>query len=242
MLAVELFEHCLPVVAGFTSPRAWAFALLGINEYLKRLSGDRRSKKIRENLTSKLVELHKEVSSSDWNWFEAILSYSNAKLPHALISSGRYMENEEILNLGYKTLQWLIKIQSSESESFRPIGSYGFYQQGGDRALYDQQPIEAQATVSACIEAYFASSGDSFWMTQANRTFEWFLGRNDLGLPMYDVNTGGCRDGLQIDRTSQNEGAESTLSYLLSLIEMRKLQGQVSSFKPVKEKKEPLGS
>ncbi|MBB6480954.1 glycosyltransferase family 4 protein [Spirochaeta isovalerica] len=231
MLAAELFEHSLPEVTSFTSPRAWAYALLGINEYLKRLDGDRRSGKIGEILSERLVGLYRDVSSPDWSWFETALTYGNAKMPHALIVSGRFLENEEVLKIGYETLRWLLKIQSSESGSFRPVGSYGFYSKGTERALYDQQPIEAHATLSACIAAYFASSGESYWIKHAGRTFDWFLGRNDLGQPLYDVLTGGCRDGLQIDRTSGNEGAESTLSYLLSLVEMKKLQGQISSFK-----------
>ncbi len=101
--------------------------------------------------------------------------------------------------LGLKTLRWLVKIQTTDSGSFRPIGSNGFYPRGYERAIFDQQPIEAQATISACIEAYHAT-GDMFWVTEARRAFEWFLGRNDLGLALYDPGTGGCRDGLHMDQ------------------------------------------
>jgi hypothetical protein len=230
MLAAELFEKTLPTVTEFTAPRAWAFALLGINEYLLRFNGDRYANQIRELLTSKLLQRYKDAATEGWDWFEDIVSYANAKLCHALIVSGRNMVNKEILDLGIKTLKWLISLQTSDSGLFRPVGSNGFYRKGEDRALFDQQPIEAQATISASIEAYYAT-GDHFWITEAKRAFEWFLGRNDLGLAMYDSLTGGCRDGLHIDRTSQNEGAESTLSFLLSLVEMQKLQGMLSSFK-----------
>jgi len=140
------------------------------------------------------------------------------------------MSNAAMLDTGLATLRWLIAVQTTEVGSFRPIGSNGFFTRGKERAVFDQQPIEAQATISACIEAYTAT-GDRFWVTEARRAFEWFLGRNDLGLALYDSSTGGCRDGLHVDRVSQNQGAESTLAFLLSLEEMQTLQGTIASFK-----------
>jgi len=229
-LAAELFELALPVAAQFTSPRAWAFTLIGIDEYLRRLSGDRRAAQIRESLTEKLMQRYADAATDEWQWFEEVVSYANAKLPHAMILSGRYMNNEAMVEIGLKTLRWLVKIQTSEVGSFRPIGSNGFYPRGKERALFDQQPIEAQATVSACIEAYNATS-DMFWVAEARRAFEWFLGRNDLGLALYDAGTGGCRDGLHMDRLSQNQGAESTLAFLLALAENQVLQNTLTSFK-----------
>ncbi len=230
MLAAELFEQALPVAAEFTSPRAWAFTLIGVDEYLRRLSGDRRANQIRESLTAKLMQRFADAATGDWQWFEDEVSYTNAKLPHALILSGHYLKNGAMLELGLKTLRWLVKIQTSEAGSFRPIGSNGFYPRGKERALFDQQPIEAQATVSACIEAYHATS-DLFWVTEARRAFEWFLGRNDLGMALYDAGTGGCRDGLHVDRLSQNQGAESTLAFLLALAQEQALQNALASFK-----------
>lgn len=230
MLAAELFEQALPVAADFTSPRAWAFTLIGIDEYLSRLSGDRRANQIRETLTARLVQRFADAATGDWQWFEDSVSYTNAKLPHALILSGRCMNNPAMLELGLKTLRWLVKIQTSEAGAFRPIGSNGFYPRGEQRAVFDQQPIEAQATVSACIEAYHATS-DRFWIAEARRAFEWFLGRNDLGMALYDPGTGGCRDGLHVDRLSQNQGAESTLAFLLALAEKHALQNTLASFK-----------
>ena len=135
-----------------------------------------------------------------------------------------------MLETGLKALRWLVKVQTSATGSFRPIGSNGFYRRGQERALFDQQPIEAQVTVSACIEAYNATA-DMFWVAEARRAFEWFLGRNDLGLALYDSSTGGCRDGLHVDRVSQNQGAESTLGFLLALAEMQALQNTLTSFK-----------
>jgi glycosyltransferase involved in cell wall biosynthesis len=230
MLAAQLFEQALPAAADFVSPRAWAFTLIGIDEYLRRLSGDRRVTQFRELLTAKLMQRYADAADEEWHWFEDTVSYANAKLSHALILSGRCMNNSTLLDLGIKSLRWLIKIQISEAGSFRPVGSNGFYPRGKERALFDQQPIEAQATVSACIEAYQATN-DAFWIAEARRAFEWFLGRNDLGLALYDATTGGCRDGLHMDRLSQNQGAESTLAFLLALAEMQALQNTLTSFK-----------
>jgi len=230
MLAAELFEEALPVAAEFTSPRAWAFTLIGIDEYLRRFSGDRRAGQIRESLTAKLTQRYSDAATEEWQWFEEVVSYANAKLPHAMILSGRCMNDRTMLKLGLKSLQWLIEIQTSAAGAFRPIGSNGFFPRGKERAVFDQQPIEAQVTVSACIEAYQAT-GDMFWVSEARRAFEWFLGRNDLGLALYDSTTGGCRDGLHVDRLSQNQGAESTLAFLLALAEMESLQNTITSFK-----------
>ncbi|MCF7957500.1 MAG: glycosyltransferase family 4 protein [Phycisphaerae bacterium] len=229
-LAAELFEQALSVSAEFTSPRAWAFTLIGIDEYLKRLSGDRRAFQIREILTSKLMQRYADAAEEEWDWFEDVVTYANAKLSHALIVSGRSMNDLLILETGLKTLRWLMKIQTSEHGTFRPIGSNGFYKKGQVRQKFDQQPIEAQATVSACIEAYNAT-GDKGWTAEALRAFEWFLGRNDLGIALYDSTTGGCYDGLHVDRVSQNQGCESTLAFLLALAEMQTLQSTLVSFK-----------
>jgi hypothetical protein len=230
MLAAELFELALPVAAEFTSPRAWAFTLIGIDEYLRRLGGDRRANQIRESLTMKLMQRYADAASEEWQWFEEIVSYANAKLSHAMILSGRCMNNEAVVELGLKTLRWLVQLQTSKAGSFQPIGSNGFYPREGKRALFDQQPIEAQVTISACIQAFHATA-DSFWVDEAWRAFEWFLGRNDLGLALYDPSTGGCRDGLHMDRLSQNQGAESALAFLLSLAEMQEFQNSLTSFK-----------
>ena len=230
MLAAQLFEQALPVAAEFTSPRAWAFTLIGIDEYLRRFSGDRRTKQIRESLTTRLMQNYADTANADWHWFENVVSYANAKLPHALILSGRCMNDATMLETGLKTLRWLVTVQTSPAGALRPIGSNGFYPRSRERALFDQQPIEAQATVSACIEAYQAT-GDMFWVAEARRAFEWFLGRNDLGLALYDSTTGGCRDGLHLDRLSQNQGTESTLAFLLALAEMQALQNTLTSFK-----------
>ncbi len=223
IMAGQIFEQALPVVAEFTSPRAWAFSLLGIHEYLQRLSGDRLATQIREALTARLMGLFDQVAQKDWPWFEAVLSYDNAKLAHALILSGRVTGQKPVLDRGLQTLRWLVEVQTSESGDFRPIGSNGFYPRGGTRATFDQQPVDAHAMVSACVEAHRAT-GESWWLEQAQHAFDWFLGWNDLGFELYSSNTGGCRDALHVDRVNQNQGAESTLAFLLSLAELRLAQ------------------
>lgn len=230
MMAAQLFARALPALKEFTWPRAWAFGLIGIHEYLRRLSGDSLVNQTREMLASRLVELFDRNAKPDWRWFEEKLTYDNAKLPHALILSGRATEQPAVFERGLEALRWLTKLQVSEKGHFRPIGNNGFYRRGGVRANFDQQPIEAQATVSACLEAYRATS-DSWWYEQAQRAFDWFIGWNDLGLAVYSPESGGCGDGLHVDRVNGNQGAESTLAFLLSLAEMRLAQNMVTSFK-----------
>ena len=165
-----------------------------------------------------------------WRWFEDSLSYDNAKLPHALILSGRVTGQPAMVQRGLEALRWLAELQISEQGHFRSIGTNGFYHRGGARADFDQQPIEAQAMASACLEAYRGTS-DVWWYEQAQCAFDWFLGWNDLGLELYSPKTGGCRDGLHVDRVNRNQGAESTLAFLLSLAEMRLAQNMRTSFK-----------
>nr|WP_321475064.1 glycosyltransferase family 4 protein [uncultured Paludibaculum sp.] len=230
MMAGQLFALALPAMTRFTSPRAWAFGLIGIHEYLTRLSGDSLVNQTRETLTGRLMELLEGNATPDWCWFEQELSYDNAKLAHALILSGRATSQPEVVKRGLDALRWLNEVQISEKGHFRPIGSNGFYKRGGTRAAFDQQPIEAQAMVSACLEAYRATS-DGWWYEQAQRAFDWFLGWNDLGLELYSSESGACGDGLHVDRLNRNQGAESTLAFLLSLAEMRLAQNMVTSFK-----------
>ena len=230
IMAGQLFALALPALTEFTSPRAWAFGLIGIHEYLRRLSGDSLVNQTRETLTSRLMELFERTAQPDWPWFQEDLTYDNAKLAHALILSGRATGQQAVLERGLQALRWLTELQISEKGHFRPIGSNGFYRRGGMRANFDQQPIEAQAMVSACLEAYRATS-DLWWYEQAQRAFDWFIGWNDLGLELYSPKTGGCRDGLHVDRVNRNQGAESTLAFLLSLAEMRLAQNMLTSFK-----------
>lgn len=229
MLAGQLFASALPSLVHFTSPRAWAFALLGIDEYLRRLGGDSQVRLIRETLLGKLLALRSEICAPEWCWFENELSYDNAKLAHALIVTGSASNRPEVVHAGLESLRWLTEQQTSPNGYFRPIGSNGFYPRGGARADFDQQPIEAQGTISACLEAYRVTS-DRWWYEQAQRAFDWFIGWNDLGVELYRPESGACGDGLHVDRVNANQGAESTIAFLLSLAEMRVAQNMVTSF------------
>ena len=217
-----VFGQALPGLAETTSPRGWAFGLLGIHEYLLRPSGDQRVAQVRDTLMGSLLELHARVATADWLWFEDVLANDNAQLAHALVVSGQAADSPTARDVGLESLRWLAGVQKSPHGHFRPIGSNGFYPRGRERARFDQQPLEAHATVSACLAAYRVT-GDAAWLREAHTAFDWFLGRNDLGLEMYDATTGGCRDGLHPDRANENQGAESTLAFLLSLAEIKRL-------------------
>jgi hypothetical protein len=220
MMAEQLMAQALPAASGFHSPRAWAFSLIGLHEYLHRIHGDGLAEGIRDDLTGRLVKIFDKVAQPGWTWFEEGLTYDNAKLAHALIVSGHATGRADVYERGMRALRWLVGVQTSQQGQLRPIGSNGFYKRNGVRADFDQQPIEAHATVSACLAAYRTTS-DPWWHAQAQCAFDWFLGGNDLGLKIYAHQTGGCRDGLHADRTNENQGAESTLAFLLSQAEMR---------------------
>jgi len=221
-MAGRLFEQALPAILTTTSPRAWAFALIGIHEYLRRYDGDRRASQVREELAGRLLTLYQANRSKEWCWFEESLSYCNAALPHAFLMCGQSIPSSTMSDAALESLTWLADLQRDKTNGghFVPIGSNGFYKRGGVRARFDQQPVEAQAMVSACLEAH-RITGDKNWYKEARRAFDWFLGRNDLHLSIYDPTTGGCRDGLHPDRPNENQGAESSLAFLQAVLELR---------------------
>ena len=222
--AGRLFEFSVPAVVEFHSPRACAYALLGIQEYLHSYAGDRDAQRVRSALAQKLLDQYESVHRPDWKWFEDVVAYGNARLPQALLLAGSACGNEPMISAGLDSLEWLMETQRCPANGhFVPIGSEGFYRQGGEQARFDQQPVEAAGAVSACLQAYRVT-GDDRWRVDAWSAFNWFLGDNDLQLPLYDSATGGCRDGLHPDRANQNQGAESTLSFLMALLEMSSLQ------------------
>ncbi|WP_254062111.1 glycosyltransferase family 4 protein [Acidobacterium sp. S8] len=221
--AGRLFEAALPATLTFTSPRAWAFSVLGMQAYLDWFPGDRVVQGTRNLLANRLLDIYDRARSETWLWFEKSLSYSNARLSQALIVTGWRSENQRMMEAGYESLRWLVAAQHrSEEDIFVPIGSRGFFTESGEKARFDQQPVEACATISACLQAYRLTD-EKFWLNEASCAFRWFLGENDLQVPLYDAVTGGCKDGLHPDRVNENQGAESTLSFLMSLLEMQNL-------------------
>ena len=228
--AAAMFSVALLATVETTSPRCWALALVGIYEYMRRFYGDLEAQTIRRTLANRLLEMYRRNSSDEWPWFEDTVTYANAKLAHALILSGRWIPSEEMVDAGLRALKWLADIQKGEEGHFSPIGNQGFYRRGGERARFDQQPVEAAAMVSACLEAYRVTNEDP-WRLEARRVFDWFLGQNDVKLPIYDASTGGCRDALHPDRTSANQGAEATIVFLSSLAQMRTVERSLSAAK-----------
>ena len=234
--AARLFEQALPALEGFGSPRTWAFAVLGLHEYLRVLNGDLLAERWRLELAERLLAAFQGHATPEWPWLEPLVSYDNARLPQALILSGRWLQRADMLEVGLRALHWLQEGQTVDSPScagghFRPIGSDGFWQQGGSPASHDQQPLEATASVAACIEALHAS-GDDRWRREAIRSFDWFLGRNDLHIPLYDASNGGCFDGLQPTGVNRNQGAESTLAFLMALADMKLLTSDEVTAQP----------
>jgi len=219
--AGRLFEAAVPATLNFTSPRAWAYSILGMQAYLDWFPGDREIQGVRNVLANRLLDIYERTHSETWKWFEKSLSYSNARLSQALILAGWRSDNQRMIEVGMDSLKWLVAEQHrDDKEIFVPIGSNGFFIEGNEKARFDQQPVEANATVSACLEVYRLTE-ESPWLEEARRVFRWFLGKNDLQIPLYDASTGGCRDGLHPDRVNENQGAESTLSFLMALLEMQ---------------------
>jgi glycosyltransferase involved in cell wall biosynthesis len=224
-MAARLFGDAVPVVESFTSPRAWSFAILGTYYYLKTFSGDASVRKIQEILAEKLYTLYKDNSKQDWPWFEDKLTYANANLSHGLIIAGHRTSRHDIFETGISSLEWLIEKQLSIEGHISLIGNKNWQKQNEEEIKFDQQPIEIMSLVQACATA-FKFTADKKWINMSRKCFSWFLGQNDLGVQIYNYQTGGCRDGLHSQGTNANEGAESTLAWLISLISMYQLFGE----------------
>ncbi len=226
-LAAHLIERSLPQTHTFTSPRAMALTILAAQLYLRRYRGASQIRAVRDTLANRLLEQMQRNATDDWPWLEDSLTYANARIPHALIEAGQALGHRTMLDWGLKALEWLDRIQTSERGRFSPVGSNGWYRRGGTMARFDQQPIEAFTMLDACVAAYRATR-EPRWAAAGRRAFQWFLGENDLGLPLYDYATGACFDGLHADRVNRNQGAESTICWLLSLILMYELQEELN--------------
>jgi hypothetical protein len=224
--AAALFAEALPAAMTFSSPRAWAFTLLGLDAYCVSVRKDSHARELRLGFAERLMSLLASVESDDWTWFEEVLAYDNARLPQALIVTGVAVGAPTFIAAGMRTLRWLMTQQTSAAGVFRPVGSDSFGHKRQPARAFDQQPLDAAATISACFAAWRAE-GDAVWTTEAARAFAWFLGSNDLLSPLVDPETGSCRDGLHPDRANENRGGESVVSYLLGLTEIRRLAGMV---------------
>lgn len=212
-IALFMLEESLPVIYNFTSPRAWAYTLVGISKESSPLSGETNSRSLIQELANRLANLYQHNKTQGWNWFEEYASYDNARLSHAMLVAGRVLDEPRYIEVGLESLEWLASCQIGADGTFSPVGSDALWQRGRVKPLFDQQPLEAWATVDACLEA--ATFGNSAsWTAQAKLALDWYLGRNCLRQPVIDFRTGGCRDGIHADRLNDNQGAESSISYL----------------------------
>jgi hypothetical protein len=220
--AAALFAEALPIAKSFDSPRASAFTLLGLDAYCAAIPDDRRARDMRRVLADRLMLCLESVETPEWIWFEEGLAYDNARLPEALIVTGLATRNRGYIDAGLKSLRWLMTQQTSPMGHFRPVGTAGFGELRQPPHAFDQQPVEATATIAACLTALRAED-DAEWKAEATNVFAWFLGSNDLSIALVDTDTGSCRDGLHPDRANENRGGESVVCYLLGLAEIRQL-------------------
>lgn len=215
-LATNLFHRALPACENLEHPRAWAFSLIGIHAYLRKFGGDSYARRVREHLAHLAFKEFKQHVNDDWPWLDR-LTYANARFPHALLLSGRWMFDDAMIQTALKSLEWLHQVQTGPNGQFAPVGTEGWFPRGGAKARFNQVPGEAAATIDACLEAYRVTN-DRKWLERAEGCLNWFLGDNDLNLPLYDPTTGGCSDMLLPQGASENQGATATLAWLLSLL------------------------
>ncbi len=235
-LCARLFAESLPTTETFVSPRALSYTLLGIHDYLRKFGGDATVRRVRETLARRLQDQFDGYATDEWPWLEDAITYSNGVLPHALLMSGQWIPDSHMVETGLKSLRWLLDVQTGGSGHLSIVGNDGWYPRDGEKAKFDQQPVEAMVLAHACLEAYNMTQ-EKEWIDEARRCFHWFLGQNDLGLALYDFETGGCRDGLHPNGVNENQGAESTLAWLLALTALHGARME----KPAEEDEKPSG-
>jgi glycosyltransferase involved in cell wall biosynthesis len=227
--AAALFDKAAPLAEQLISPRAHAFAALGAGEMLSAHPEHARSRAILEDSAALLKNLLATSRRPDWAWFEAVLAYDNARLPEALLRAGMALGDEAAIDTGLETLEWICAVQTNARGAFRPVGTDSFQRPHAPPLPYDQQPLEAQATIDACVAA-FTVTGDRAWADRAWRAYGWFMGDNDLGLALESAN-GGCFDGLMPHGVNRNQGAESILALQLANVAMISLSKNLEARK-----------
>ena len=218
----RLFKKTISSQNAFHHPRALSYILMGLLEYLNVFPGDLDIKLLQKTISKRIYDLFLDNMSSDWKWFEEKLFHTNALIANSLLSSGYNLQNEEYQNLALEVLEWLVNQQISDKGYLTIIGNKGWMDKFGNRANFDQQPIEAYTILEACLNAYKITNNET-WLGKVYMCFDWFLGKNDCNLPLYDPITKGCYDGLEPSDINQNIGAESTLAWLLSLFNLHEL-------------------
>ncbi len=218
-LAIELFNKASGSTSTIRSPRACALCLIGFHYYLRAFGGADDIRDQMRTISQFLVRLYDEQRTDDWAWLEPALTYDNARIPQALLLAARTLEDDNLRDCGIASLKWLLESQTSNRGQLSPVGNKGWWVRGESKAQFDQQPIDAGALVEACKSAY-KSTNDPMWLESMRWCFEWFLGRNDINMPLADFKTRGCADGLCQNGINPNQGAESTLAWYLSLLTM----------------------
>jgi glycosyltransferase involved in cell wall biosynthesis len=213
--ASALFDATASIALELGSPRARAFAMLGAAAMLDAHPGHPLSREILTRFGSELIELLDGNRRPEWSWFEIVLAYDNARLPEALLRAGVALGRSEFTSVGLETLEWITQQQTSPEGRFRAVGTESFGREYAPPLKFDQQPLEAQATVEACVAAHEAT-GDARWVEEAERAYRWYLGANDLDLPLASAQDGGCFDGLMPHGLNRNQGAESILALQLA--------------------------
>lgn len=215
MWAASMFDMTAPLALELGSPRAHGFAMLGAAAILDVMPTHSLALTILNRFGDELVGLLEDARRPQWEWFEIVLAYDNARLPEALLRAGIALKRDDMIQCGLKTLEWIVAKQTSPDGRFRAVGSESFGRVYAEPLQFDQQPLEAQATIDACSAAFDASQ-DSRWVEEANRAYRWYLGQNDLDLPLATAQDGGCFDGLMPTGLNRNQGAESILALQLA--------------------------
>ena len=223
--ATALADRVILASDHLESPRAMAFCVLGLCSYLAIYPGHRPARRLLDAFSARLRDCQRQSRREGWVWFEPVLAYDNARLPEALIRAGGVLGREAMISDGLATLDWLMAQQTADKGHFRPVGTESYGQAYSTPRAFDQQPVEAWATVEACGSAFHATANKT-WITHAEAAFAWFFGANDLGLRLATTG-GGCYDGLQVDRVNLNQGAESILSLQFAGAALRQLRRAV---------------
>jgi glycosyltransferase involved in cell wall biosynthesis len=213
--ARNMFDATASLALDLGSLRAQSFAMLGAAAMLEASPGHELARSILERFPDDHLALLAEARRPEWQWFEIVLAYDNARLPQALIVAGQALERQDLIDCGLETLDWIVAKQTSPEGRFRAVGTESFGRPYADPLQFDQQPLEAQATVDACLSAWRATN-DPRWVAEAERAYAWYLGQNDLDLPLASPADGGCFDGLMPTGLNRNQGAESILALQLA--------------------------
>jgi hypothetical protein len=232
LVAKEIFEKGLPCIWRSISLRGYASTILGLYQYYKANPDDNALLSIGK-LADNLVTQYQNEAKADWHWFEPHLTYDNARLPQALFEAYMITGKQAHLDVAKKSMDFLLNTQMVDNK-FVPIGNNGWYTRGGERAIYDQQPLEATAMAEAAIDAFYATKEERYAKI-AYFAFQWFLGRNTRKLMMYNPETAGCFDGLTPEKVNRNQGAESSISYLMARLKMEELKRFSEADKNVEE-------